>query len=228
MPNWCKKLSDKWWVMKIEWWKKWSQTAPISFSLYHTSQLNLLQLLQTETDVKKRKEKETHLTDVNSFSLSAESDGTSPHKAKPLSLPSSLLQWTKSLNLHSFENPVELLFLQSSGEAFKLVRFRRRRRRPISLFNRKLPQRWPETQRIDLRPQISVVIASEQNISVKYRTFHGVSIPTIYRVSRALQQNQVPFPLPLFTYFIFSIIQFSSLITYHSIFYTNLASSPKT
>ena len=28
MPNGCKKLSDEWWVMKIEWWKKWSQIAP--------------------------------------------------------------------------------------------------------------------------------------------------------------------------------------------------------
>ena len=32
------------------------------------------------------------ITYVNSFSISAESDGASPHKAKPLSLPSLLLR----------------------------------------------------------------------------------------------------------------------------------------
>ena len=41
--------------------EKMKPNSPESFSVYDVSQLNLLQLLQTETDVKNRKEKETHL-----------------------------------------------------------------------------------------------------------------------------------------------------------------------
>ena len=52
-----------------------------------------------------------------SFNPLSQQPNTSPHKAKPLSLPSLLLRWTNSSNLYSFENPVELLFFQSSGEA---------------------------------------------------------------------------------------------------------------
>ena len=52
-----------------------------------------------------------------SFNPLSQQLGTSPHKAKPLSLPS--------------------LLLPKLWRSFKLVRFRRRRRRPISLFNKK-------------------------------------------------------------------------------------------
>ena len=46
-------------------------------------------------------------------------------------------------------------------DSFKLIRFRRR-------FHKQLPQRLPETQRIDPGLQISVVTATKQKISVKY------------------------------------------------------------
>ena len=49
-------------------------------------------------------------------------------------------------------------------DSFKFVGFQRR-------FHKQLSQQWPKTQRIDPRLQISVVTATEQKISVKYRKY---------------------------------------------------------
>ena len=49
-------------------------------------------------------------------------------------------------------------------DSFKLVRFQRQ-------FHKQLPQRWPETQRIDPGLQISTVTGTEQKISIKYRKY---------------------------------------------------------